>query len=419
MQAGSFDISDSHPCHQGILIRPLTKEEKALLSEIERSPDARRVKEIESETKHDVKACEYWLRERFSGTSLADLVPMLHFGLTSNDVTDTAYALMVRSGLREALLPAALELRATLASLAKEHAGAAMLGHTHGQPASPTTLGKEFAVFSTRLERQLTFLKEWKPTSKLSGATGTYAAQHVAAPEVDWPSFAEKFLGSLGLSMTALTTQIDPKDSFAELFHTLERANSICIDLCRDCWLYISMGYLRQKVKAGEVGSSTMPHKVNPIHFENAEGNLELANSLLSFMAGKLAKSRLQRDLSDSTVLRNIGVAFGHTLLGWKSIIEGLSRISPDMERLSSDLDAHPEVLSEAIQTVMRRHGAPEAYEQLKALSRGKALSLEELRTFISTLALPEKDKKRLLSLEPATYTGLAETLAKSDGKRR
>ena len=294
-----------------------------------------------------------------------------------------------------------------------------MLGHTHGQPASPTTLGKEFAVFSTRLERQLTFLKEWKPTSKLSGATGTYAAQHVAAPEVDWPAFAEKFLGSLGLSMTALTTQIDPKDSFAELFHTLERANSICIDLCRDCWLYISMGYLRQKVKAGEVGSSTMPHKVNPIHFENAEGNLELANSLLSFMAGKLAKSRLQRDLSDSTVLRNIGVAFGHTLLGWKSIIEGLSRISPDMEKLSSDLDAHPEVLSEAIQTVMRRHGAPEAYEQLKALSRGKALSLEELRTFISTLALPEKDKKRLLSLEPATYTGLAETLAKSDGKRR
>ena len=396
--------------------RSLTEKERSLLAEIENTVYATglaRVKEIEEETHHDVKACEYWLRERFSKSSLKDLIPFIHFGLTSSDVNDTAYALMVRSALREVLLPTAVELKTTLVSFAKKHAGLAMLSHTHGQPATPTTLGKEFAVFAARLGRQLGQLTAFKPASKLSGATGTYAARSFAAPEIDWQGFAEGFLASLDIELTKATTQIEPKDSQAELFDMLRRFNNICIDLARDCWLYISFGYLTQKAVEGEVGSSTMPHKVNPIDFENSEGNLELANSLLSFLSDKLTKSRLQRDLSDSTVLRNIGPAFGHSLLGWDSLLRGLGKITPDTGRMGKELAAHPEVLTEVVQTVMRKHGMPEAYEHLKRLSRGKPLTLERLREFISGLDLPDKEKERLLALEPGQYLGLAKELAR------
>lgn len=400
--------------------RQLTKEERALLATTEASVLATalsRIKELEAECNHDVKACEYWLAERFAGTSLKDLIPFIHFGLTSYDVNDTAYALMLDSALDEVLLPVAVEVRARIAALAKENAAIAMLGYTHGQPATPTTLGKEFAVFAERLGQQLGPVKEFAPTSKFSGATGTYAAQHITVPDLDWQGFAEKFLASLGLRMTKVATQIDPKDTFAELFDNLRRVNNILIDLCRDCWLYISMGYLAQQAKGKEVGSSTMPHKVNPIDFENSEGNLELANSMLSFLSDKLTKSRLQRDLSDSTVLRNIGVAFGHTLLGWNSLLAGLSKVAPDKRRLAAELASHPEVLTEAVQTVLRRHGVKDAYDQLKELSRGKQLTLDSLRAFIRKLKLPEKEKKRLLCLEPHQYIGLARELAESVGK--
>lgn len=400
--------------------RSLTKEERALLAKLEASVFATalsRIKELEAECKHDVKACEYWLRERFSGTTLKDLVPFIHFGLTSSDVNDTAYALMLDSAVDEVLLPVAVEVRARIAAFARKNAGIAMLAHTHGQPATPTTLGKEFAVFAERLGRQLEQLKEFAPTSKFSGATGNYAAQHIAAPDINWPGFAEKFLASLGLSMTKVATQIDPKDSFAELFDNLRRVNNIIIGLSRDCWLYIGMGYLVQQAKKGEVGSSTMPHKVNPIDFENSEGNLELADSMLAFLSDKLTKSRLQRDLSDSTVLRNIGVALGHTLLGWNSLLAGLSKVAPDRKRLADELASHPEVLTEAVQTVLRRHGVKDAYEQLKDISRGKQLTLDSLRQFIKKLKLPEKEKKKLLCLEPHQYIGLARELAESVGK--
>ncbi len=395
--------------------RQLTTDELALLTRIEESlhtEEMSRVKEIEKETNHDVKACEYWLRERFAENSLKELVSFLHLGLTSSDVNDTAYALMLLSATREVMFPIAMELKAHLTALAKEHAGLAMLSRTHGQPASPTTVGKEFAVFSSRIDRQLEQLRKFTPTSKLSGATGTYAAQHIAAPDVDWPGFAEEFLSSLGLQMSSLATQIDSKDSFAELFGILRRLNAVCIDLSRDCWLYISLGYLAQNPKEGEVGSSTMPHKVNPIDFENAEGNLELANSLLVFLSEKLTKSRLQRDLSDSTVMRNMGVALGHSLLAWKALLKGLDKVAPDAEALAADLKKHPEVLAEAVQTVMRKHGMPEAYEQLKALTRGKGLTVAELRDFILGLELPPDVKEKLLTLEPENYTGLAEKLA-------
>lgn len=400
--------------------RQLTKGERALLAKIEASVLATalsRIKELEAECNHDVKACEYWLAEKFAGTSLKDLIPFIHFGLTSYDVNDTAYAMMLDSALDEVLLPVAVEVRARIAALARENAAIAMLGYTHGQPATPTTLGKEFAVFAERLGRQLKQLKGFMPTSKFSGATGTYAAQHIAVPDINWQGFAEKFLASLGLHMTKVATQIDPKDTFAELFDNLRRVNNILIDLSRDCWLYISMGYLAQQAKGKEVGSSTMPHKVNPIDFENSEGNLELADSMLSFLSDKLTKSRLQRDLSDSTVLRNIGVAFGHTILGWNSLLAGLSKVAPDKRRLAAELASHPEVLTEAVQTVLRRHGVKDAYDQLKELSRGKQLTLDSLRQFIRKLKLPEKEKKRLLCLEPHQYIGLARELAESVGK--
>lgn len=400
--------------------RPLTKEERGLLTLIEDSVFATaliRIKEIEAETNHDVKACEYWLKEKFSETTLKDLVPFIHFGLTSSDINDTAYGIMVDSAIDEVLLPVAVELKTRIVRFAKDNAALAMLAHTHGQPATPTTLGKEFAVFAERLKPQLESLKGISLTSKFSGATGNYAAQQLAVPDINWPEFTEKFLASLGLRMTKVATQIDPKDSFAELFDNIRRINNILIDLCRDCWLYTSFGYLVQQTKKKEVGSSTMPHKVNPINFENSEGNLELANSMLSFLSDKLTKSRLQRDLSDSTVMRNIGVAFGYSLLGWDSLLTGLSKIAPNKERIAAALAAHPEVLTEAVQTVLRRHGVTDAYEQLKELSRGKQLALDTLRTFVKKLDIPEKEKKKLLALEPRDYVGLAKELTKSVGK--
>ncbi|MBS3165307.1 adenylosuccinate lyase [Candidatus Woesearchaeota archaeon] len=396
--------------------RKLSKQERGLLAELEKGDAAacEAIKAIEDETKHDVKAVEYWLRERFRGTSLQDLSPMLHFCLTSSDVNDTAYALMLRGSLKDVLLPSLDALRSTLADLSDRYAELPMLARTHGQPASPTTLGKEFAVFLSRLDGRLSALKRCAFAAKLNGATGNYSAMRAAAPRVDWPAFAERFLFSLGLRASPLTTQVEPKDSLAELLDTLRGVNSIFTDLSRDCWLYISMGYLVQSTAKAEVGSSTMPHKVNPIDFENAEGNLELANAMLVFLSEKLTKSRLQRDLSDSTVMRNIGVAFGHSLLAWSSLLKGLGKIAPNERFLLAELDAHPEVLTEAVQCVLRMHGVEEGYERLKELSRGRELTLQELRSFIESQPLPDKEKKRLLAMSPRDYFGYAPSLARS-----
>lgn len=377
--------------------------------------DAKRVKDIERTTNHDVKAVEYFLKERLAGNAEVMRVrEFIHFACTSEDINNLAHGLMLREARAQVLLPALDGVRQKLADLAVELADLPMLSRTHGQPATPTTLGKELANVVHRLDRGIERLAGVQVLGKINGAVGNYNAHLAAYPEVDWERFARRFVESLGLAFNPYTIQIEPHDWMAELFDACAHVNTVLIDLDRDVWTYISLGYFRQKVKAGEVGSSTMPHKVNPIDFENSEGNLGLANALLRHLAEKLPISRMQRDLTDSTVLRNVGAALGHALIGYASCRRGLDKLEANPQRLAEDLDANWEVLAEPIQTVMRRYCVENPYEQLKALTRGKAgITRETLAEFIRGLEIPDAAKQRLLAMTPAGYTGKAAELAK------
>jgi adenylosuccinate lyase len=376
--------------------------------------DGSRIKAIEATTNHDVKAVEYFIKERIGADpALAQAKEFVHFACTSEDINNLSYALMLRDARSDVLLPAFDKIIASLRALAHTHAALPMLSRTHGQTASPTTLGKELANVVARLERQRKQLAAVEISGKINGAVGNYNAHAITYPELDWRAFSQRFVKSLGLDYNAYTTQIEPHDGVAEYCDAVRRANTVLVDLARDIWGYISLGYFKQALKAGEVGSSTMPHKVNPIDFENAEGNFGLANALLGHFAEKLPISRWQRDLTDSTVLRALGTAFGHTLVALESLAKGLGKLQVNPDRLAADLDASWEVLAEAVQTVMRRYGLPEPYEQLKALTRGQGITRDSMRTFIDGLALPADAKQRLLDLTPGGYVGLAEGLAK------
>ena len=377
--------------------------------------DAERIKSIEATTNHDVKAIEYFIKEKIGGDAeLAKAKEFVHFACTSEDINNLSYSLMLRDARDGVLLPMLDKTIATLRALAHALAGQSMLSRTHGQTASPTTLGKEIANVVARLQRQRDQISNVQLLGKINGAVGNYNAHVAAYPAVDWNALSKSFVESLGLTWNEYTTQIEPHDCIAELCDAMRRANIVLIDLCRDIWGYISLGYFKQQLKAGEVGSSTMPHKVNPIDFENAEGNLGVANALLTHFAEKLPLSRWQRDLTDSTVLRALGTAFGHTQIALESLSRGLAKLNSDPAKLAADLDANWEVLAEAVQTVMRRYGLPEPYEQLKSLTRGQGITRESLQTFIGGLALPDDAKRRLLALTPATYIGLASDLTNS-----
>ena len=395
---------------------PLAPEETKLLVALADGltvAEARRIKEIEATTNHDVKAVEYFLKEKFNGTSLAARDEFVHFACTSEDINNVVHALMLRDGL--VVLRAAQDsLVNTLTALVHEWRAVPMLAHTHGQAASPTTVGKELAVFVHRLRRQSAQLDAIVLPAKLNGAVGNFSAHIAAYPDVDWPALSRRVLDGFGLRQNPLTTQIESHDGIAELFDALARWNTVLLSLDRDIWAYISMGYLGQKTVKNEVGSSTMPHKVNPIDFENSEGNLGVANALLEHMARKLPVSRLQRDLTDSTVLRNMGVACGYSLVAYNSTLRGLGKITLNPVKLAADLDNAWEVLAEPIQTVMRKADLANPYERLKELSRGKKLDAAAIKAFIESLDIPPADKKRLLALSPATYIGLAEKLAES-----
>ncbi|MFI4930455.1 MAG: adenylosuccinate lyase [Burkholderiales bacterium] len=377
--------------------------------------DALAIKNIERTTNHDVKAVEYWLKDRMrDDVQLEPWREFVHFACTSEDINNTSHALMLQSSREQVLLPALDRIVQRLTAMAHEFADVAMLSRTHGQTASPTTLGKEIANVAARLARARTQIAEVQPLAKMNGAVGNYNAHLAAWPGFDWEAFARQVVeGSLRLRFNQYTIQIEPHDWMAELFDALARANTVLIDWSRDVWGYISLGYFTQRLQAGEVGSSTMPHKVNPIDFENAEGNFGLANALLAHLSQKLPISRWQRDLTDSTVLRNMGVALGHTLLGYDSLQRGLAKLEVNRAAIAADLDGAWEVLAEAVQTVMRRHGLPEPYEQLKELTRGKAIDAIAMGQFIDSLALPAEEKARLRALTPSTYTGLAAALAK------
>ncbi len=375
--------------------------------------DASQVKSIEARTNHDVKALEYWLKEKFDGNAeIKKASEFIHFACTSEDINNLSHALMLKTARDSVMLPFLNNLIARMTELAKELADQPMLSRTHGQTASPTTMGKELANVVYRLQRQQKQLAANEILGKINGAVGNFNAHLSAYPHFDWESFAKKFVESLGLTYNPMTIQIEPHDYMAELYDTLARINTILIDINRDIWGYISVGYFKQKVKAGEIGSSTMPHKVNPIDFENSEGNLGLANAVLRHMAEKLPISRWQRDLTDSTVLRNMGVAFGYTLLGYDSCLRGLNKLEVNPARLAEDLDNSWEVLAEPIQTVMRRYGIENPYEQLKELTRGKGgINQASLHSFISGLNIPADAKQYLLALTPATYIGKATEL--------
>ena len=377
--------------------------------------DAMQVKVIEARTNHDVKAVEYWLKQRFAANAeVQRAAEFIHFACTSEDINNLSYALMLRDALDAVIVPALTRLESELRQLAHQLADVPMLSHTHGQPASPTTLGKEMANVYYRLKRARQRVEAVELLGKINGAVGNYNAHLSAYPEIDWEAFAKRFVENLGLAFNPYTIQIEPHDYLAELCDALARFNTILIDLDRDLWGYISLGYFRQRVNAGEVGSSTMPHKVNPIDFENSEGNLGLANALLRHLAEKLPVSRWQRDLTDSTVLRNLGVAFGYALLAYESCLRGLGKLEVNRAALAADLDAAWEVLAEPIQTVMRRYGIANPYEQLKELTRGKdGIDQSALRSFIEGLAIPKDAKEALLRLTPATYIGMAAKLAR------
>jgi adenylosuccinate lyase len=378
--------------------------------------DAERVKAIEATTNHDVKAVEYWLRETFAAN--AEVVAanaFIHFACTSEDINNLSHALMLGDAREKCLLPVLRGTEAKIVALAHEHADLPMLAHTHGQPASPTTLGKEMANVAARLSRAIAAIERVTILGKINGAVGNYNAHLSAYPDFDWPGFAEKFVTNLGVTFNPYTIQIEPHDYMAELFDAVARTNTILIDLNRDIWGYISKGYFKQRTKAGEIGSSTMPHKVNPIDFENSEGNLGLANALLKHLSEKLPVSRWQRDLTDSTVLRNMGVALGYSLLAYESLNKGLHKLEANPAALAADLDRQWDVLAEPVQTVMRKYNISDAYEQLKDLTRGKGgIDRESMQTFIQGLALPQHEKDALLSMTPASYIGHAARLAKA-----
>ncbi len=393
---------------------PLSADEAATLSSVAANftiADAQRVKDIERTTNHDVKAVEYFIKEKIAGTPLASRGEFVHFACTSEDINNMAHALMLRDGLK-ALRAAQNAVTDAIAAMAHEFAAVPMLAHTHGQPASPTTLGKELAVVVARLRRQQDEIDRIVLPAKMNGAVGNFNAHLAAYPDVDWEALARGVIEGFGLRQNRLTIQIEPHDGMAELFDALQRWNTILIDFDRDVWTYVSMGYFRQKTVKGEIGSSTMPHKVNPIDFENSEGNLGLANAMFGFLSRKLPISRMQRDLTDSTVLRNMGVAFAYTLVAVKSTQKGLGKLQLNAERLAADLDANWEVLAEPIQTVMRKVGMANPYERLKELTRGRRVTAEIMKEFVGSLELPEADKKRLMEMSPASYVGMAEKLA-------
>ncbi len=376
--------------------------------------DAERIKAIEAVTNHDVKAVEYWMKEKVVGhAELEKASEFIHFACTSEDINNTSHGLMLKGARQEVILPKLRELLSALTNLAVVNADVPMLSRTHGQPASPTTLGKEMANVAMRLQRAIANIERVPLLGKMNGAVGNYNAHLSAYPDVDWEKFSKEVVEKrLGLEFNPYTIQIEPHDYMAELFDAVARANTILLDMNRDIWGYISVGYFKQKTKAGEIGSSTMPHKVNPIDFENSEGNLGIANALLKHLSEKLPVSRWQRDLTDSTVLRNLGTALGHSLLAYDSALKGLGKLETNPERLAEDLNNCWEVLAEPVQTVMRRFGVPNPYEQLKELTRGKGITPEGLRSFIQGLAIPDDAKKLLLEMTPASYIGKATELA-------
>ena len=374
--------------------------------------DAERVKTIEKTTNHDVKAIEYFLKEKVAKTSLAKRSEFIHFACTSEDINNMSHALMLRDG-RKVLRAAMDEMTKAIVKMARAYAGVPMLAHTHGQPASPTTVGKELAVVAQRLKRQAAEIDRLVMPAKMNGAVGNFNAHLSAYPKVDWERLSAKVIRTLGLRQNRLTTQIESHDGIAELFDAIGRWNSVLLDFDRDVWMYVSMGYFKQRTIKGEIGSSTMPHKVNPIDFENSEGNLGLANAILGFMARKLPISRMQRDLTDSTTLRNMGVGFGYTLIAVRSTIKGLGKLELNRERLAEDLDRNWEVLAEPIQTVMRKVGMDHPYERLKELTRGRRVNAEIMRDFVAALPLPKDDRERLMKMTPSSYIGLAKELAK------
>lgn len=389
---------------------PFSKDEQERLRKIYQNFNlvgAEKVKEIEATTNHDVKAIEYYIQ----GKVKKSLHPWIHFALTSEDVNNLSYSLMWQDGLKQVYQSSLQLVNKELKKLARKYKEASMLALTHGQPATPTTFGKELAVFCSRLDRQIGQIKSHILLGKFSGATGTWSAHVAAYPNVNWRRFASKFIKSLGLKPNLITTQIESHDSLAESFHQVVRINSILTDLCRDMWSYISRGILVQKKVAGEVGSSTMPHKINPIQFENAEGNLGIANGLLNHLATKLPISRIQRDLTDSTTLRNQGVALGHSYLALQNILKGLGRITINKVQMSAELNNHWEVLGEAIQTILRKSGKQDAYEQLKSLTQGQSINAESMYEFVSGLKISDEDKQTLLELTPELYTGLSSKL--------
>jgi len=373
--------------------------------------DAKRVKAIEVATNHDVKAVEYFIREKLEKMNKKRLYPWIHFALTSEDVNNLSYSLMWQEGMRNVFLPQFHEVIKKLNTIAKQFSTTAMLSLTHGQSATPTTFGKELAVFVHRLNRQFEQIKKQQLQGKFGGATGTWAAHYTAYPKMDWLNFSKKFIRSLGLDPNLVTTQIEPHDSVVESYHSMIRVNNILIDLCRDIWSYVSRGVLKQKRVPGEVGSSTMPHKINPIQFENAEGNLGLANSILGHLSNKLPISRMQRDLTDSTTLRNQGIAMGYSYLACKNILKGLKRITVNKPGMKKELNSHWEVLAEAVQTVLRKSGSDNAYEQLKNMTQGETVTSESIIDFVKLLRIPEEDKKRLSELTPEEYIGIAPKL--------
>lgn len=377
--------------------------------------DAEQVKSIEATTNHDVKAVEYFLKQRSEAIDEVNAVSeFFHFACTSEDINNLSYALMLADAREQVVLPTFRRVTAAIAEMANDQSGVSMLARTHGQPASPTTLGKEMRNVVARMERQIAQIEQVSMLGKINGATGNYNAHVVAYPEVDWQQFSQRFVESLGLQWNPLTTQIEPHDYMAELFHAVSRFNTILLDFDRDIWSYISIGFFKQKVIAGEVGSSTMPHKVNPIDFENSEGNLGLANAMFDHLALKLPISRWQRDLTDSTVLRNIGVGFGYSMLACAATLKGISKLAVNEAVIADDLDNNWAVLGEAIQTVMRRYDIPEPYEKLKALTRGKdGIDQQALAEFIEKLEVPEAVKQELHKLSPASYIGLADQLAR------
>ncbi len=382
--------------------------------------DARRIKEIERGINHDVKAVEYFLKEKLASIGFgAQESEFVHFACTSEDINNLAHALMLRDGIDSVWLPSARQLIGDIWALATDHAALAMPSHTHGQPASPTTLGKELAVFAARLERQADAVEGVRLLGKFNGAVGTFGAHAAAYPNIDWLSASQRFVESFGLEWNPLTTQIESHDAVAEMFHALIRYNTVLLDFCRDVWEYISRSYLRQRAVEGEVGSSTMPHKVNPIDFENAEANAGISSSLLGHLASKLMVSRLQRDLSDSSAIRNMGVAVAHSGLAVDAARKGLRKVTPAPEVMESELSRQWEVLAEPVQTVMRRYGLPEPYERLKALTRGHTVTADDVHSFIKDLGLPPDATERLMTLEPATYTGLATDLVRRNAPAR